>query len=98
MAGYAARNQAVRGGAAILCLPEPCSCQILRAICGLILSLDLTGFRDNVTDEVCRQIQERTGLAREQILICFSHTHTGPIVNSRTIPGYSVDEANRAVS
>jgi hypothetical protein len=96
MAGYAARNRPSEG----VLHPLFAKAMLLedsQGNRGLILSLDLIGFRDNVTDEVCRQIQERTGLAREQILICFSHTHTGPIVNLGTIPGYSVDEANRAV-
>jgi hypothetical protein len=49
---------------------------------GVLVTADLVGFQAAVvTDEVCRQIAARTGLARSQLLFNASHTHTGPLVS-----------------
>jgi neutral ceramidase len=96
MAGYAARNKPSEGILAPL-WAKALLLEDFQGNRGLILSLDLIGFRDNVTEAVTGLIGERTGLRREQILICFSHTHTGPIVSLGPVTGYNIDEANRAV-
>lgn len=96
LAGYAARNKPSEGVLAPL-FAKAMLLEDFEGNRGLILSLDLIGFRDNVADELIRLISERTGLRREQVLICFSHTHTGPIVNLGPVTGYGVDEPNRAV-
>lgn len=48
---------------------------------GVIVTTDLVGVQDEVFGEVCRRIEERTGLRREQILLNASHNHTGPLVS-----------------
>jgi neutral ceramidase len=48
----------------------------------VIVTADLVGFQAAVvTNEVCRRIQEKTGLPRRQLLFNASHTHTGPLVS-----------------
>jgi len=48
----------------------------------VLITADLVGFQAAVvTDEVCRRITERTGLARHQLLFNASHCHTGPLVS-----------------
>ncbi|HMF14656.1 MAG TPA: hypothetical protein VKE94_20210, partial [Gemmataceae bacterium] len=39
------------------------------------------GFPANVVEPICERLREKTGLAREQVLINSSHTHTGPQVS-----------------
>jgi len=48
----------------------------------VIVTADLVGFQAAVvTDEVCRRIEEKTGLERKQLLFNASHSHTGPLVS-----------------
>lgn len=48
----------------------------------VIVTADLVGFQAAVvTDEVCRRIEDRTGLQRRQLLFNASHSHTGPLVS-----------------
>jgi len=47
----------------------------------LLLCVDLCSLRTPTVSEVCRQIAERTGLKREQVLVSLSHTHSGPAVD-----------------
>ncbi len=48
----------------------------------VIVSADLVGFQAAVvTNEVCRRIEEETGLKRRHLLFNASHCHTGPLVS-----------------
>lgn len=42
----------------------------------LIVSCDFAGVRSPLLDEICALITERTGVARERIMICALHQHT----------------------
>ena len=53
---------------------------------GLLLTLDLVGIDRALSVSICRQITERFGLTRNQIAICTSHTHTGPVVGKNLAP------------
>lgn len=44
----------------------------------LLITCDFIGFRAVNVDPICAEIMDRTGLARDQILLNSSHTHTGP--------------------
>src|SRR5262249_56476156 len=48
-------------------------------------------------EPICRRIQEKTGLRRDQVLLTSSHTHTGPLLALRPVPrsGLSVADAER---
>lgn len=96
LAGYAARNKPSEGVLAPL-FAKALLLEDFQGNRGLVITLDIIGFREHEATEVARRIEEKTGLKREQILICFSHTHTGPIVSLGAVAGYSVDEPNRAV-
>ncbi len=96
LAGYAARNKPSEGVLAPL-FAKALLLEDFEGNRGLILTLDLIGFRENVTEELTRLIHERLGLKREQVLICFSHTHTGPVVSLGPVSGYTIDDPNRAV-
>ncbi len=77
MAGYASRNKPSEGvlmdlWAKALVLEDGDGRR------GLLLTADLIGFNKQTSESLCRSVAKRTGLAREQILLNVSHTHTGP--------------------
>jgi hypothetical protein len=47
-----------------------------------VVSVDLCGVSKSVSDTICRQITEQLGIRREAIMICCSHTHTGPMIEN----------------
>ena len=47
----------------------------------LLLCVDLCSLRTPTVNQVCREIGDRTGLKRNQILVSLSHTHSGPAVD-----------------
>lgn len=51
----------------------------------LLLSLENCGISQALTDQVAAQLHQRTGLAPEHLLVCYSHTHTAPCL-SDTLP------------
>ena len=46
----------------------------------LLITADLIGFTNDLSERICARILERTGLPREAILLNASHTHAGPSV------------------
>lgn len=53
---------------------------------GVILTLDLVGIDRVLSQTICDSLAEQYGLKREQIAICCSHTHSGPVVGSNLSP------------
>ena len=47
---------------------------------GLLITLDLLGIDSGLSHRVCDKLMAKYGLEREQIALCMSHTHTGPVV------------------
>jgi hypothetical protein len=47
---------------------------------GVLITVDLCVFRAPLAKAVVERIREKTGLAAEQILVCLSHTHSGPLL------------------
>lgn len=79
MAGYGDRNRPADGKltdlyARALFLQDAQGSRLL------VVTLDLIGIDRSFSQSVCRQLAERHGLRREQIALCSSHTHTGPVV------------------
>jgi hypothetical protein len=78
LAGYASRNRPFdeilqRLSVKALALEDAAG---HRAV---LVTSDLIGYRGAVAAPICQQIMERTGLARAEILLNSSHTHTGPL-------------------
>ncbi len=46
----------------------------------VLITCELVGMSKNVAETIARRIGETTGLRRDEILLNFSHTHTGPSV------------------
>lgn len=53
---------------------------------GVILTLDLVGIDRRLAESLCAELNEQYGLQREQIVICTSHTHSGPVVGRNLAP------------
>jgi hypothetical protein len=45
-----------------------------------LVTLDLVGIDRELSQSVCRRLEKELGLARQQVAINCSHTHTGPVV------------------
>jgi hypothetical protein len=59
----------------------------------LIITADILGFTDQVSEAICRRIKEQAGISREQILLNGSHTHSGPVASPHVANLY--DEPSR---
>jgi len=61
-----------------------------------VITSDLLGLSIDLVSDARREIEEKTGLLPHQVLMCASHTHSGPfilpppdgILNENFIPGY----------
>lgn len=85
MAGYASRNRPADGKltdlwAKALVLEDRDGSR------GVILTLDLVGIDRTLSKAICSSLNERHGLLRDQIVICCSHTHSGPVVKDSLAP------------
>jgi hypothetical protein len=67
---------------------------------GLIISTDLIGFKASLAQSIGRQIAEKTGLAREQILLTAIHTHSAPTLSLDPNPreGFSANDAEKTAA
>lgn len=61
----------------------------------VLLTVDLCAMRTPTLDEVRRRITKRTGLAREQVLVSLSHTHSGPAVDLADASFYPMSPEDR---
>jgi hypothetical protein len=52
----------------------------------VLITLDLVGIDQTLTRDICTALADKYGLARHQIGICTSHTHTGPAVGKNLAP------------
>lgn len=53
---------------------------------GLILSLDLVGIDRELSQRISTEIADKTDVPVENIVICTSHTHSGPVVGKNLGP------------
>lgn len=51
-----------------------------------IASCDLIGFTLEVTDRIRKVLAEKAGFKPEQVMICCTHTHTGPVTKPNSAP------------
>lgn len=60
---------------------------------GVVITLDVVGIDRAFAVDLCARLKESHDLEREQIAICTSHTHSGPVVGKNLGPlhFYSVD-------
>ena len=85
MAGYASRDRPGEGKLTEL-WAKALVLEDAQGDRGLLLTLDLVGIGRELSVSICQEIEQRHGLARKDIAICTSHTHTGPVVARNLAP------------
>jgi hypothetical protein len=95
MAGYAARDHAAVGTLADLWVRA----LVLEDGGGhraALVTLDLIGLDRALSTTICQQLNDRFDLNRDQISLCASHTHSGPVVGQNLAPmHYRMLDANQ---
>ena len=63
----------------------------------VLITVDNCGVPDDITEEVAAKVKEDAGVAREQFVICSTHTHSAPYLSGvlRTLFGVPVPEAHQ---
>lgn len=93
MAGYAARKEAAQGAAQ----PLHAKALVLEDAGGrraAIVTLDLLGLTAPVVDRIAAGVLRRCRLPRERLLLCSSHTHSGPVVDDQLAVAYDLTLAH----
>ncbi|MBX7167305.1 MAG: neutral/alkaline non-lysosomal ceramidase N-terminal domain-containing protein [Pirellulales bacterium] len=90
MSGYASRDKPADGKltdlwAKALVLVDAQQ----RRMC--LITLDLVGIDRVLAETICGRLEDRFQLAREQVAICVSHTHSGPVVGHNLAAMYFLD-------
>ncbi len=57
-----------------------------------LVTMDLVGIPREISQSVCKQLEERYKLPRAAIALNVSHTHSGPVVRGNLMAMYSLDE------
>ena len=94
MAGYGSRNKPSEGAvhdlwAKALALQDPAGRK------AVLVTLDVCGIGRDLSTAIRDGIQDRHGLAREQVVLACSHTHCGPVVGTNLLTMYKLDDAQR---
>jgi neutral ceramidase len=96
MAGYGGRNHPATGllndlWAKALVLDDPGGARVA------MVTLDLCSIGRDLADPICVDLEKKHHLARSNIAICCSHTHSGPVVGHslRTLHYDLVDDAQQ---
>ncbi len=85
MAGYASRTQPAAGKNTDLWL-KALVLEDAAERRAVLLSFDLIGIDRELAASLCARLRERFGFERQQIALCFSHTHSGPVVGKNLEP------------
>ena len=94
MAGYSSRKQLSKGVTADL-HAKAMAVASGNGQPGLMITADIIGFRGPVAEALCKRIVAKTGLARQQILLCPSHTHAGPVLVLPEFNDYGLEGDHR---
>jgi neutral ceramidase len=57
-----------------------------------LVTMDLVGMPRDISQAVCKQVEDKFKLPRAAIALCVSHTHSGPVVRGNLMAMYSLDE------
>lgn len=92
MAGYAARRAPFEAVAQPL-FAKALAIEDQGGTRALLITADLLGFTEERAAAICARLRASDGLAREQVLLNASHTHSGPLVAGSMLT--SVPESSR---
>ena len=62
---------------------------------GIVVTIDLCGIDRKFTADVRDELAKKHGLDRSRIVLCVSHTHSGPVVERNLEPMYFLDEVQQ---
>jgi neutral ceramidase len=91
LGGYAARTHPSEGVLADLWV-RVLAIQDARGRKAVFITSDLLGFPKKMSDRIRNMIAVRYGLTRSQIILSYSHTHSGPVLSDALINIYPLDE------
>lgn len=91
MAGYAARDHAAEGTMHDLWI-KALALKDNDGHKAVLVSLDLLGLPRSMYDNVCGKVEARCQLARADIMLCASHTHSGPVLRGALYDIYPLDD------
>ena len=91
LAGYASRNHPSEGILADLWV-KVLAIQDAKGKKAVLITSDLLGFPKKMSDRIRNQIAIRYGLTRSQIILSYSHTHSGPVLMDALFDIYPLDE------
>jgi neutral ceramidase len=91
LAGYASRTHPSDGILADLWV-KVLAIQDAKGKKALLITTDLLGFPKGMSDRIRNQIAIRYGLTRSQIILSYSHTHSGPVLMDALFDIYPLDE------
>jgi len=63
----------------------------------VLVTADLVGIPKWLYDDLCRELEQRYGLARSRLRFASSHTHSGPVLKDALQDIYPLDERQRAL-
>jgi hypothetical protein len=92
MGGYAARKEPARG------IGQPLHAKAMAIADGagrraVIVTIDVLGLTDPAVEHIASAARAQYGLPRERLLLCSSHTHSGPIVRDQLAVAYDLKPA-----
>jgi hypothetical protein len=90
MGGYAARKEPARG------IGQPLHAKAMAIADGsgrraVIVTIDVLGLTEPAVNHIASAARARYGLPRERLLLCSSHTHSGPIVRDQLAVAYDLN-------
>jgi hypothetical protein len=91
MSGYAARTQPAEGKLHDL-WAKALAIEDAHGRCGVMITLDLCGIDRKFAAGVCDALVKKHQLERSQIVLCVSHTHSGPVVDGNLAPMFFLDD------
>ena len=96
MAGYASRDHPAEGKLTEL-WAKALWLEDAHGSAAVLITLDLIGLDRALAASLCRRLQQEYGLQRDQVALCPSHTHSGPVVaqNLRPLHLEQLDEQQR---
>src|SRR5438046_1111819 len=58
----------------------------------VIVTIDLVGIDRELSQAVCRRLEEQFKLPRATVALCTSHTHSGPVIRGNLVPMFNLNE------
>jgi neutral ceramidase len=89
MAGYAARKEPGQGAAQPL-HAKAIAFEDAGGRLAVIATLDVLGLTEPVVERIAAAVQRRHGLPREGLVLCSSHTHSGPVIDDQLAVAYDL--------